>query len=104
MDKLSHQVTQNVHIKNKLNEANHDYQTLRRRAVLRRNDRLRRKSLELQAIDKKLLHDVGVESFKSTDVDSRSFIEVATERMLSIMLWLLVTALVMMFIAMSLGI
>ena len=71
---------------------------------LRRNDRLRRKSLELQAIDKKLLHDVGVESFKSTRVDSRSFIEVATERMLSIMLWLLVTALVMMFIAMSLGI
>ena len=66
MDKLSHQVTQNVHIKNKINDANHNYQTLRRRATFRRNDRLRQRNKELQAINKRLLNDVGVESYKST--------------------------------------
>lgn len=96
MDKLSHQVTQNVHIKNKLNEANHDYQTLRRRAVLRRNDRLKRKSLELQAIDKRLLHDVGVESFRPKTS--------LAERVFHVTLSILLLAVLVLFVMMSLGI
>lgn len=69
MDKLAHQLTQNIQLKNKINHLNHhyetDYQTKRRRAVIRRNNRLKDKLAESYAIEKKLLHEVGVESYKS---------------------------------------
>jgi hypothetical protein len=64
MDRVLQQVAQNIKLKNKINEANHDYQVLRRRAVLRRNNRLKHRLAESYAIEKKLLNDVGVESYK----------------------------------------
>ena len=108
MDKLSHQLTQNIQLKNKLNHINHhyqsDYQTKRRRAVARRNQRLKYFNKELQAIDKRLLNDVGVESYKSTSVDSRSVFRSIMDLIGQIAIVVLVVGLVGLFVMASLGI
>jgi len=87
MDRLAQGLIQNIKLRNKLNNINHDYETLRRRAVLRRNDRLKRQHKELQAIEKKLLADVGVESYKPTPlIDETNLIALALGLVVGIIL------------------
>jgi len=68
-------VNQNIKLVQKLNEANHNYQDLRRKALVRRNYRLNDWAKQRQAEEKKIRNSIGLESFKGDKTFMDKFIE-----------------------------
>ena len=68
-------LTQNINLVKKLNEANHNYADLRRKALVRRNYRLNDWAKQRQAEEKKIRNSVGLESFKGDRLWSDRLIE-----------------------------
>ena len=58
---------QNIHIVKKLNEANHDYQVLRRRAMFRQKARLSQADKLKRRHEAEIHRTIGVESFMSRE-------------------------------------
>ena len=54
---------QNIHIVKKLNEANHDYQVLRRRALFRRKTRLSQADKLKRSHEAEIHRTIGVDSY-----------------------------------------
>ena len=54
---------QNIHIRNKMNEVNHDYKTLKRRAIFRRKQRLIDSDRLKRKHEAEIQRTIGVESY-----------------------------------------
>ena len=61
---------QNIHIVKKLNEANHDYQVLRRKAMFRRKARLSTHDKLKRKHEAEIHRTIGVESYMSRERDN----------------------------------
>lgn len=54
---------QNIRIKHRLNEVNHDYDVLKRRAILRRANRLRKADKLKQKHEAEIHRTIGIEAY-----------------------------------------
>ena len=58
---------QNIHIVKKINEVNHDYQVLRRRALFRQKDRLSKHDKLKRKHEAEIQRTLGIESYMSRE-------------------------------------
>lgn len=63
---------QNIRIRHKLNEVNHDYQVLRRRALFRQKSRLTKADRLKRKHEAEIHRTIGIESFMSRQRDNNT--------------------------------